>query len=81
MPAQKRKRPYTGATQGAYKKRRIYTPKRQFVPRTMGPFSVSESKYQESGIAATAISEDLISKGFEAEDIYDYLNNITLNEA
>jgi hypothetical protein len=43
--------------------------------------AVSDEDYNRFIDAATAISEDLISKGFEAEDIYDYLNNITLNEA
>ena len=43
--------------------------------------AVSDEDYNRFIDAATAISEDLISKGFKAEDIYDYLNNITLNEA
>lgn len=42
---------------------------------------VSDEAYNRFIDAASAISNDLISKGFEAKDIYDYLNNITLNEA
>ena len=43
--------------------------------------AVSDEAYNRFIDAASAISNDLISKGFEAKDIYDYLNNITLNEA
>ena len=42
---------------------------------------VSDEAYNRFIDAASAISNDLISKGFEAKDIYKYLNNITLNEA
>jgi len=39
---------------GTGAKRRIH---RQFVPRTMGPFAVTESKYFDSHLNATAIAE------------------------
>ena len=43
--------------------------------------AVSNEAYNRFIDAASAISDDLISKGFEAKDIYDYLNARILAEA
>lgn len=44
-----------------------YRPKRSLVPRTMGPFSVTESKYFTSGINETAIAESTDWTGTELD--------------
>lgn len=53
--------------QGARTKWRgyAYQPRRQFVPRTMGPFAVSESKYFDTEVSATAIAESTNWTGTE----------------
>lgn len=58
--------------QGARTKYRYYQFKpyagqRQFVPRTMGPFSVTESKYFDSFVNATAVPESTDWTGTEVD--------------
>lgn len=68
----KRKTPSGGfkSYKTPYKKRRTMgQPRRTFVPRTMGPFSQSESKYFESYKAATAISEAVTWAGSELDPV------------
>lgn len=78
MPAYKRKRPSGGFTPRsfAYKKRRTQTGvrKKQFVPRTMGPFSQTETKYHEAGLDATAISEATTWAGSELDPVASPVN-------
>lgn len=50
-PVQKKRRYYTP------KKRFVNAPVRQYVPRTLGPLAVSESKYFDSYLSSATISE------------------------